>query len=142
MSLLFIGMSSHDIQLAHFEIHQQKDKLIIEFAIDYDDILSAHEGSNIELKDELLQDYIRSNFSLSINSIRQELSFENMKINGDHINLIGKTSNLDQAITTIDIENTCLLNIEGHSNIVQFSLYEKKRDFLMNKDRTSIQITY
>jgi len=142
LSLFFIGMSSHDIQLAHFEIHQKNDNLIIEFAIDHDDMLSAHEGSNIELTDELLQEYISSNFSVSINGTRHDLSFGTMTIKGEHINLVGQISNLDQVITTIDIENTCLLNIEGHSNIIKLKLYEKQRDFLMNKERTSIQITY
>lgn len=142
LPLMLLGFSTHDIQLAHFGIHQQNDNLIIEFVLDYEDVLSVQEEQGIDITDEVIQEYINTNFSLSVNGTPQSISYQAMEIKGEHINLLGATSNVDKTINTLEIKNTCLLNIEGHSNIIKLRLSEKDRDFLMNEDRTSIQITF
>ena len=140
--LLVLGFSAHNIQIAHFEIYKQKENLVIGFVFDLDDFLSTQEALDIELTDEVIQKYIDENFSLVVNNIPQNITFGKTKIKGEHIHLEGQISNMSRPIVTVKIDNTCLLNIENHSNIIKLRLYEKQRDFLMNNDRTSIQIDY
>ncbi len=140
--LSFLGLTSHDIQLAIYKIHKQEDNLLIEYSFEKEDIILTLNESELELSNKTIQEYINSNFKLSLNNQLQAIDFHNMVIEDKHIYLKGYISNITSNIESLKIENTCLLNIEGHSNIIEVLLEEKQRDFLMNNRRTSIEINY
>lgn len=137
--LLFSRSISHDVQVAYYKIYQETSMLNIEFVFENEDITGVLESP---MSDEDLQEYISSHFSISINDNPQNLIYNNFKIKGSHIYIVAAIPNVTEKISTINISNTCLLNIEDQSNIVNLRLHEQERDFLMNKDRTSIRITY
>ena len=139
---LFFGINSHDIQVAFYKIEDKNENLHIEFVLEKDDIQSTFTEIKSELSDENLQKYLSENFFLFINNEKQYLSFSKMQVKNKHIYLQGSLPKLEHAITSLAIKNTCLLNIEGHSNIIQIRLHDEERDFLMNTDRTSITINY
>lgn len=134
--------SIHDIQVAYYKIHQENDNLLIEFVFEENDILNTMNELEIDFSNENIQKYITNNFSLIINSQQQSIKFESVENKHKHIYLAGTIAEKAQRIYTIDIDNTCLLNIGNQSNIVEIRLNEKRRDFLMNLERTSIQISY
>jgi|GEM_PF-5803340 len=141
-TLLFLGIYVHDIQVAYFKIHKEDNSLVIEFVFEKNDLTSALNELNFDLSDKNLQSYIKSNFSLSSNKEKQNLTFGKMRLKDKHIYVEGRTTVKKSHIENLEIENKCLTNIKGHSNIVEVVLHEKQRDFLMNDERTSIQINY
>lgn len=139
---LMLGMNSHDIQVAFFKISQVGDELNIEFVLEKEDVFTTFNQKNITLSDRSLHEYLKENFILSVNKNSKTLSFGKMQIRGEHIYLMGGLSKIKQSISSIEIENKCLLNMEDHSNIIEIRLNNQERDFLMNGDRTSIEINY
>lgn len=139
LSVLFFGICSHDIQVTYYKIHQEDSNLVIDFVFENQDIINVLETN---LSDAVLQVYVNSNFSISLNGNLENLVFEDMNIRGDHIHLTGNIPIMNQKISDIEITNTCLLDIEDQSNIIEVRLHETQRDFLMNNERTTIQINY
>lgn len=140
--LLLFGSSSHDIQVAYFKVQEVNDSLVVEFVFEKGDLLSVLNNNDSELSDEELETYLKSNFSISINDDLQNLIFGEISKRGNHVSIQGKSELKNKEIRIIAIKNECLLKISGHSNIVEVNLYNKQRDFLMNIERTSIEINY
>ncbi len=140
--LLFITGISHDIQIAYFKIYPENENLKIEFIFEYNDLSEIPIELNKELNDKIIQEYISSNFLLSINNSAQKITFDNTKLQHKHLHVVGHIDNTLEEIKVIDIKNTCLINIDDHSNIIEIHLNSRQRDFLMNKDRTTLQINY
>jgi len=65
-----------------------------------------------------------------------------MQINEKHISMTCDIYEVKDKIQSIDLQNTCLLNIDNHSNIIEFRIDDTERDFLMNEKRTTISIFY
>lgn len=141
-SLLFLIGSSHDIQVAYFKIHQEENAICIDFVFELDDVVATFEEQKKTLTDEHFKKYLEKHFSLRINNEVQNFTFEEMQFKSKHIRLRGNLQKIEQPIKSIILENTCLLNIDNHSNIIEIKLFEQERDFLMNKHRTEINVTY
>jgi len=141
-SLFFLLYSSHEIQVAFFKIYQEDNRIYIDFIFESDDIFSTLEEQDTGLTDEHFKEYVENNFSLSLNNYVQEITFDEMQFKDKHIHLRGVLPESKEPIKSISLENNCLINIEGHSNIIEFRLYDQERDFLMNIHRTKISIRY
>jgi uncharacterized protein YuzE len=65
-----------------------------------------------------------------------------MKNREKHIYIKASLTKPLKNISSLEIENNCLLDIDGHSNIIEIRLENQERDFLMNKRRTFIKVNY
>ncbi len=142
--LIFLlnGFYSHDIQVAFFTIHQENENFTMEIIMERDNVESTFDALDINLTDKNFKDYLHENISLSINQEKQVLCFESMQKKNKHITLTCNILELKDKIQSIEVSNTCLLNIENHSNIIEINVNDIERDFLMNKERTSILVEY
>lgn len=140
--LVFCGLYTHDTQVAFYKIKQEANTLEIEFIFEYSELLKTQDGQHSEMSDAMLQEYIDSHFAISLNKKSRMVSYGTMQKKHNHIFIIGKIHHIDQEIEQIEITNSCLIEIGGHSNIVEVYLGPEQRDFLMNSHRTSIQINY
>jgi len=140
--LLFCGLLTHDTQVAYYKIKQEGRTVTVQFIFEQEEILQSLGSSQAQFTDQLLENYLNAHFSIVINGIARELSFEKMKSEHKHVLVSGSILNVDEGIHNVEINNTCLVDVEEHSNIIELYLGSDQRDFLMNRDRTSIQITY
>ncbi len=142
--LLFLmnGFFAHDVQVAFFKIHQENDNLEMEIIMEKEDVESTFKESQISFSENNFKNYLRENISLWINKEKQILCLDVMEINEKHISVICDIHEVKSRIESLDINNTCLLNIDNHSNIIEIRLDNSERDFLMNKKRTSISVMY
>lgn len=60
----------------------------------------------------------------------------------DHLRINASFDSSIQNIETISVENTCLIEVPNHSNIIQLDLNDQTKDFRMHKGRTEISISY
>ncbi len=139
---LLTGDISHDIQVAYFKIHQSGEEIAVDFVFEKEDVHLTLGTNDKELTDQSMQAYLEEHFSLIIDDQKQSLVYGAMAIQEKHITLQAKPKAQISQIKTLKIENTCLLDIKKHSNIIQIRLYDQARDFLMNKDRTEIHVQY
>ena len=141
-SLLLAAFFSHDIQVAFFKLSQEDNQLTMEIKFEKEDLESTFDENHIELNDKNIKTYLLKNLTLAINGNKQQLSFDEMLIKNKHIYLKSNILEIDEVVKSVDIQNTCLLNIANHSNIVEVRLNKSERDFLMDSDRTSIKLSY
>lgn len=139
---LFFGMTAHDVQVAFYKIHQDDKTFSIDFVFEKDDVDKTFMEAKKQLSDESLQQYLDEHFALTINQEFHKLTFAKMQVSEEHIYVQGSFPLPEVLIQSLEIKNTCLLNIEDHSNIIEVRLNERERDFLMNLDRTAIKIDY
>jgi len=147
LMLLLLGMSlqstfPHDIQVTFFTIHQLDTSIIVDVDIEAKDIILALEVTENELNVEQVQSYLKSHFLLSINDTPTDLTYQNFKIAEQHIEIQGVVLGMNEKIENIAIQNNCFLNIENHSNIIELKLNQQERDFLMDIERTSINVSF
>ena len=136
------GFFAHDVQVAFFKIHQENDNLEMHIIMEKEDVESTFKESQISFSENNFKNYLRENISLWINKEKQILCLDVMEINEKHISVICDIHEVKSRIESLDINNTCLLNIDNHSNIIEIRLDNSERDFLMNKKRTSISVMY
>ena len=140
-SLWFLfSFTSHDVQVATFTIYQDSDKLCFEAVFEQDDIEATFTERQIKYTPESIQQYLNDNFIVKVNGKPSTLSCNKVESKARHIYISGNLSTTKKKIKTINVKNTCLLNIEEHSNVIQLRLNNQERDFLINKDRKQIDI--
>lgn len=132
----------HDIQVAFFSLSENGKKITLEIKLELEDIESTFKELGMELSDAMIAKYMVEHLSLSLNDKHQDLTFTNFKIKNKHLILLSEIPRGDESIHSVELRNTCLLNIDNHSNIIQVRLNNKMRDFLMNRRRTFIDIEY
>lgn len=138
--LLLFSFTSHDVQVANFTIYQESEKLCFDVVFEQDDIEKTFAERQINFTSETMQQYLTDNFVVKVNGKKSTLSYNKVERKLRHIYLSGNLSSTKKKIKTINIKNTCLLNIEDHSNIIELRLRNQERDFLMNTGRKEIDI--
>lgn len=133
---------THDIQVAYFKIYQDNNLVYVDFVFEKEDIIQMMNARHSTLTNQGLQKYLQEHFSLRIDNQEINLFYGNINISNKHIQIQGSLSVPIQTIHTIDIMNTCLLELTKHSNIIKLRIHDLERDFLMNSDRTSIRVQY
>ena len=142
--LTFLKMSiySHDVQIAVYNIAETEDELIIEITFEKDDLTKVLKKKDASEISDQIQSYIKKHLSIQLNQNAAPLKFMKVVEEGKHFKVKAKSPKSYTSLHQVDIQNTCLLHLDGHSNIIQLRLNQKERDFLMNKNRTTLQIEY
>lgn len=130
----------HDIQIAHFKIHQEESTLLLEIRFEKEDISFVLETAALEITKKQLQSYLNAQTEFKFDGEYHPIVITTLKSNADHLTVLASFDNKDTDIKTIELINECLLDIEGHSNIIAVRIQNQERDFLMNSDRTSITV--
>lgn len=140
--LVSYNLPSHDIQVAYFKVYEEDKIVFVDFIFEKEDILNILSHGQTKLSSQELQSYVQENFSLVINNKKRNLTLGAMDVKEKHIHIQGNLKQTIQSISSLKINNSCLLGIENHSNIMQIRFHELERDFLMNTDRTTINVKY
>ncbi len=136
--LIFKSSFSHDIQVASFTIYEEEEQLRFDVVLEHKDIVRTFAERQKEPNENEIRNYILDNVGVFINKKECKISFDKVENKSHHIYLKGKLSTPIKKVKIIEIKNTCLLNIEGHSNVIQLRLNNQERDFLMNINRKEI----
>ena len=140
--LFRLGIGFHDIQIATYTISETDEVLNLKFTFEKDDltkVLGEKDASNLS---DQIQTYITTHFKIQINQKTSPINFKELVEDGKHIRIKAQMPKNYTSMDQLDIQNTCLLDLDGHSNIIQLRINEEERDFLMNKNRTTLQIEY
>lgn len=138
--LAFNSTYSHDVQIASFTIYEQEDQIYFDVMLEHEDIVHTFAERQKEPNENEIKEYLKDNIEIELNQKECNISFDQIENKSHHIYLKGKLSTPKKKIKTIQIKNTCLLNIEGHSNVIQLRLNNQERDFLINIDRQEIMV--
>lgn len=130
----------HDIQVAIFTIYNDSESLLIEAKIESADLQATLKQQSIPVTESDIADYIKDNILININNDNISLRTLEIKIHEKHTIVTSRLGHRSKSIESIKIQNTCLLSLEKQSNIIRIRLQDQERDFLMNRDRQTIQI--
>ncbi len=139
---LFSFASTHDVQIATFTIYQESNQLQFRVEIEKKDILKTFEERQLALNKNTIGQYLKEHFIISVNDKKTNLQITSFNDKAKHIYISGKVTSLNKKIRKIKIRNTCLLNIEGHSNIIALRINNSERDFLINANRKEIKAKF
>lgn len=141
LSILFSTFYSHDIQVAYFKIYKDDQHLIIDLTVEKEDVLLALDVKDGELTDSMFHSYLMDKFSLKINGVVVLPKFNNIILKSKHLKVKGIVQISDPKINELTITNTLFLSVPNHSNIIEIRLNNQERDFLMDEDRTKINVS-
>ena len=139
---LFI-LPTHDVTIAMFRISESTAGLALDVTLDVEDFCNDQKINNSELSVQNLQTYLNRNTSFQFNQEKAAaILVKDFTIVNDHIKIKCDLGNNRMNIRSLNIQNTCLINVAKHSNIIQIDLNETFRDFRMHKGRTEIVVEY
>ena len=140
IALLFVTSNLHDIQVAYFTFHKEGNQLLIDINFEKEDILNTLGLIEEELSNELLFNYLQEHFEIKLNGTKTQIRLKEVTSKENHLDIVCLVGSNPSKLSSISIDNTCFLQIEDHSNIIEVKLENQERGFLSNKDRTSINI--
>lgn len=140
--LFFTALFAHDVQVSFYRISQTTDGLVVDITFEKRDVATAFERLSIPYHEDNIQRYLEEHFTLAVNEEEHAIIYSTIVTEEKHISVKGRIPSVQEAVTSLAISNTCLLQLEEHSNIIEVLLHDRQRDFLMNKHRTSIRVTY
>ncbi|MBT8220030.1 MAG: hypothetical protein KJP00_09400 [Bacteroidia bacterium] len=132
----------HDIQIATFRIYQASDKILLDANFESEDLSLVLEVPEHELTSTIVEAYLQKETAFLFNGSQQTLNVRSIKSNGKHVSVHSEFEGSYHSIETMEIQNTCLLDIASHSNIIKIRLNDQERDFLMNHKRNRIEIQF
>ena len=138
----FIQLSiiDHNIPIAIFKIHQLSNKVILDITIDAEDLGNEVNLSSNNISKEVIKNYLNLNTSFSFDNKIIELEIKNLEQDGDHLKINCAFNTEIADLKQLEIRNTCLINVDNHSNIIQVNLNNISKDYRMHKNRKTIAI--
>lgn len=138
--LLFANGSSHDLAMAKFKVFTTADQTHLAITIDKEDLLAEMKAQEFSL--ELLQSYFEAHTIFTFDGKQEVFKLTDFRINADHLKLNASFINRIGQVKALQIENTCLINVKKHSNIMQIDINNEQKDFRMHEKRTVIIVEY
>lgn len=139
--LVGILVPIHDAPIAMFKLIDKGDFIGLHITLDAADLSQSSEISEAAIDLDYLKKYLKQHveFMLDGQSITYDLLSFNQNL--DHIHISGKIEASIMERSHVKIKNSCLLNIDNQSNIVQLKYADQLRDFRMTKDRQEITVS-
>jgi len=138
-----IGMSfTHDVQTAFFTISQNGDSVYLATVFESDDLVKALNIKKKNIDKMEIQQYLDQHFKIELNNIPTKFNIEKIKMKRGHIECNARFGLKIDKIESVTIFNDCLLDLEDQYNVIELRLNNSERDFLMNRDRTNINVSY
>jgi len=148
--LIFIGLTSfgmHKFYVGIYQINFVAEKKMLQitsriFLDDLNDVLSkkynikTHIGDKNESQEDVLvmKKYINENFMVKINAQQKTLEFKSKELEGNILICYFTVKDVTK-IKTFEVQNTILFDLNSdQQNIIQTTIYKKKRSFLLTTD--------
>ena len=139
----FLSMSfSHDIAIAIFKIYEENNIEKLEIRMNALDLSEALKLDVSKLDKENITIYLENNLSFKFDENIIDYKIEILEFEGDHIIINTTLSCVPEKYESIAIDNSCLINIKGHSNIMQIELRNEVNDYRMHVERQRIHVNF
>ena len=149
MKMLFLLLSTflsiaddHDAAIAVFKIYEESVETKLYVSIEAKDLSEEIGLSIAEINIEKIDSYLNSNFSIALDKKNVKYSIDEFQLEMDHFKIFASLKGMPKHFQNLQIVNTCLASVEGHSNIIQVDLSGTSKDFRMHKGRNKINIEY
>ena len=140
MMVTSLGLLSHDLKIALFEIREHEGSLVCQARVDRVEFLKSLGAPATE---QALTAYLEEHLALSFNGQLANLNVEDVRLSDLYVVFTANIETTDPKATTITMKNTLLVNeLKGHENIVRIDLHDRVRSFRFKKDRPEITINY
>lgn len=131
---------SHDMQVATYTLSKEDGATMLYINMESKDLSKVLQLPKANIEIENIDRYLQDNNQFSFNGIKKDFKLLDLNTKAKHFVIKAKFIDPPTKIETIEIWNSCLLEIDDQSNIIQIRLKNQERDFLMNKHRSFIKI--
>lgn len=132
----------HDVAIATFTIYQEAGALMLDVDFDARDLANELDVKPSEITTDLVGNYLSENTEFSFDGEQITISVKELKKKRGHLVAQSVFETDDLEFTNIMVKNTCLLEVEEHSNVIEIKLFGQDRGFRMHKERTFIEVDY
>ena len=137
---LSVALVEHDVPVATFDIYKEADTLKLDVNFDARDLASELDVKPAEITAEMVETYLNEHTKFSFDGEHKTILVKDLKKKRGHLIAQSVFDTDDLEITGIIVQNTCFLEIEEHSNVIEIRLNGQERGFRMHKGRTSIEV--
>ena len=144
-SLFLLGSfkSMHHANLAIFDFIELEGEINVSMKLDEEHLEQAIRNEfSTDATDEVIANYILSNLSFTLNRTPKSLCVDFVYDEDGFIIIEGSLGDICEPIALVEVSNTCLIDIEDHSNIMKFKFNDSQRVFRLTAKRTSTIIKY
>ena len=141
VAVIGVAVPVHDAPIAMFKLIDKGDYIDLYITLDAADLSQSSEISAAAIDLDYLKKYLNQHVEIILDgqSMTYDLITYNQKM--DHIHINGKIEASIMDRSQVKIKNTCLLNIDDQSNIIQLKYADRLRDFRMTKERQEITVS-
>ena len=136
----------HDVQVAQFELSQNKQSLVLKIEVESKDIFRALtdlEDLPLYQQNAEINDYLQRTTQWFINDEPLAICNYTFLVVDGHFLIESRVKNTYSTIKHVFFVNEFLLDeIPDHMNIIHFRLKEQLRSFKMDKSRQKISLVY
>ncbi len=140
LSLFWLSLASHDIQVATFKIYEENSKVLLQVYMEAEDVAQTLDLNIDTITTEVLKKYLEQHTRFFFNQVPQKYDINQVDLDHKHLTITAQFSSPPEDLNHIELHNSCLLEIEDQSNVIELRLNNQEKDFLMNKFRTVIHI--
>lgn len=140
LTLLLPSEKNHDIQVAIFKVYSVPNGLMLDIHFESEDILAELNIDYTQISTEVISQYLHQNLKFKLENKMIDFRIKDLEVDGKHLLITSEFLTYNASFKKIEIQNTCLLSLEGQSNIIEVRIEDQERDFLMNTARMHINI--
>ena len=135
-----VALVEHDVPVATFNIYLEADALKLDVNFDARDLARELDVKPAEITAEMVETYLNEHTEFSFDGEQKTISVKDLKKKRGHL-IAQSVFNTDiLEFTNIVVRNTCFLEMEEQSNVIEIRLNGHERGFRMHKGRTSIEV--
>ncbi len=133
----------HHANLAIFDFIEAEGQIKMTIRLDEEHLEQSigYKLNNASMN-ETVRNYILANLNLEVNQQHKQLCVNHIYQEDRFTNVEGTIDAICEPISIIAVSNTCLVDIEDHSNIMKFNVNDSRRVFRLTAKRTSTIVRY
>lgn len=139
ISSLCIGLP-HDAPIAMFRLSDQQDHTDLHIVLDIKDLSNSINTPKESITLDVATRFIEQHLNIAFDNDPVAFTLEKSYLKIDHLHIEGHIQESLKEHQSIQINNTCLLEVNNQANIVQFRYDDRMRDFRMGEDRRMIEV--
>lgn len=137
--------SAHDVPVAHFNLLEKDDRLMMEMEFDQGALASAilDKKDRSSLTNRQIKEYLSNHIQLTINKRIITIRIDRIKKKGHHVFVQATIAKPRLIIEQVLFKNTCLINVvPDHTNVLMTDINCITRGFQLNKERQEVSFSY
>lgn len=139
--IVFFFFLFHGNDVAKFTFFKENNIIAVLVALEAEDLASALQTKPANITKKQIEQYLLKHVTYSINDVVNSFYVNDIQLNTDHFIIETTLSKKVNTISSLKITNTVLTEVNSkQSNIIELRFNDMYRDFLIDKNNSTLNI--